>query len=229
MTAVDTAGVWVVVAAFNEARVIRRVLQELRAAFPAVVVVDDGSIDATAAEARAAGARVVRHPINLGQGAALQTGVQYALRQGASHIATFDADGQHHVVDLARMIDTLRAQRLDIAIGSRFLGRAEGLPAGRRAVLRAAALLTWLTTGVRLSDPHNGLRVMTAAAARRLHILQDQMAHASELVEQIGTLGLRFTEVPVTITYSPYSVEKGQRLANGFRILTDLIVGRLIR
>lgn len=229
MPFVDNEDVWVVVPAFNEATIIRRVIRDLRSTFPNVVVVDDGSHEATGSEAFEAGATVVRHVLNLGQGAALQTGVEYALRHGATYVATFDADGQHHVDDLRRMLGILRHRGVDIVLGSRFLGRAEGMSWRRRIVLRGAAILTRLTTGVKLTDVHSGLRVMTGATAQRLHLVQDRMAHASELVAQIGRLGLRFEEVPVTITYTRYSLDKGQKLSNGFRIVTDLIVGRLLR
>jgi polyprenyl-phospho-N-acetylgalactosaminyl synthase len=127
------------------------------------------------------------------------------------------------------MLETLRREPLDIVLGSRFSGEARGLPLSRRLVLKAAVLFTNLTTGVRLTDAHNGLRVMTAEAARRLDLRQDDMAHASELVAQVGRLGLRFKEVPVTILYSDYSVQKGQRLSSGFRILSDLVSGWLQR
>jgi glycosyltransferase involved in cell wall biosynthesis len=191
--------------------------------------VDDGSVDATASAALAAGAIVLRHAVNAGQGAALQTGIDYALANGATYVATFDADGQHHVEDLVTMLAVLQASPHDIVLGSRFLGHAEGLTVARRLVLKAAVLFTNLTTGLKLTDAHNGLRVMTASAARQLHIRQDGMAHASELIEQIGRLGLRFAEVPVTITYSDYSRAKGQRLSNSLLILRDLVAGWLLR
>ena len=218
-----------VVPAFNESGVIGPSVSGLRNRFPNVVVVDDSSRDATAAEAHSAGAVVLRHAVNAGQGAALQTGIDYALARGADCVATFDADGQHQVEDLIAMLTALQAAPLDIVLGSRFLGHAEGLPFARRLVLKTAVLFTNLTTGVRLSDAHNGLRVMTASAARRLRIHQDGMAHASELVAQIGRLGLRYAEVPVTITYSDYSMAKGQRLSNSLRILRDLVAGWLLR
>jgi polyprenyl-phospho-N-acetylgalactosaminyl synthase len=223
------AATWIVVPALNESAVIGGVVGRLRTMFPNVVVVDDGSTDATGAEALAAGAVVARHVLNLGQGASLQTGIEYALARGARHVATFDADGQHHVEDLVLMFNVLRQRKVDIVLGSRFLGRTEGLSVGRRLLLRAAVALTNATTGVRLSDAHNGLRVMTAEAARRLRIQQDQMAHASELVAQIARFKLRFAEVPVTITYTAYSIEKGQRLTNSLRILSDLMIGWLLR
>jgi polyprenyl-phospho-N-acetylgalactosaminyl synthase len=223
------AGSWVVVPAFNEGSVIRRTVSDLRAWFPNVIVVDDGSTDATAQEAFEAGAVVARHVLNLGQGASLQTGIECALGRGAEYIATFDADGQHHVDDLAHMLHVLRERSFDIVLGSRFLGHAEGISVARHVALRAAVLLTNVTTGVKLTDAHNGLRVMTAATARRVQIVQDQMAHASEFVAQIARLDLRFAEVPVTITYTDYSVQKGQRLTNGIRILGDLMIGWLLR
>jgi len=220
---------WVVVPALNEAQVIRRSVSELRDVFANVVVVDDGSEDTTGEEALAAGAVVLRHPINLGQGATIQTGIEYALSRGAEILATFDADGQHHVEDLRKMLQVLCQEQPDIVLGSRFLGRAEGIGRLRRLVLKAALGFTNLTTGVRLTDAHNGLRIMTAATARRLRIRQDRMAHASELVAQIGRLGLEVREVPVTITYSEYSVGKGQRLSDSFRIVLDLFTGWLLR
>jgi polyprenyl-phospho-N-acetylgalactosaminyl synthase len=220
---------WVVVPAYNEGSVIRRTVRDLQASFPNVVVVDDGSTDATAQEAFEAGAVVARHVLNLGQGASLQTGIECALPRGAEYVATFDADGQHHVNDLVHMLDVLRERRVDIVLGSRFLGHTEGMSVARHLALRAAVALTNLTTGVTLTDAHNGLRVMTAETARRFQIVQDQMAHASEFVAQIARLELRFAEVPVTITYTDYSVAKGQRLTNGVRILSDLMIGWLLR
>lgn len=225
----DTVHTWVVVPAHGEAAVIRRTVAALRERFPRVVVVDDGSPDATGDEALAAGAVVLRHPVNLGQGAALQTGIEYALAQGAAYVATFDADGQHDPADLARMYQTLQRGDCDIVLGSRFAGRAEGLSPARRLALKAAVAFTNLTTGVRLTDAHNGLRIMTADAARRLDLRQDQMAHASELVARIGQLGLRHAEEPVTITYDDYSRRKGQKLSNGFHILSALVAGWLQR
>ena len=220
---------WVVVPAFNESGVIGPGVRDLRSRFANVVVVDDGSRDATAAAALAAGAIVLRHAVNAGQGAALQTGIDYALARGATYVATFDADGQHRVEDLIAMLAVLQGSQLDVVLGSRFLGHAEGLPFARRLVLKAAVLFTNLTTGLRLTDAHNGLRVLTAPAARRLRIRQDGMAHASELIAQVGRLGLRYAEVPVTITYSDYSVAKGQRLSNSLLILRDLVAGWFLR
>lgn len=218
--------VWIVIPAFREARVIREVVEGVRRHFPHVVVVDDGSGDETAAEAAAGGAAVVRHPVNLGQGAALQTGVTFALAQGATYIATFDADGQHRIEDVVAMAETIEGREVDIVLGSRFIGRAVGMSAGRRLLLRAAVLFTRLTTGLTLSDAHNGLRVMNRTAARAIRLRQNRMAHASEILEQIAEHRLRYAEVGNTVVYTEYSMAKGQRASNAVNIVVDLMLGR---
>lgn len=220
---------WVVVAAYEEARVIGDVIAGLRRVCPDVVVVDDGSRDATGDAALAAGAVVLRHPLNLGQGAALQTGIAYALGRGARRIVTFDADGQHDPADIPRLAAALDASGADVAVGDRFAGRATGMPASRRLLLRLARGFTRLTAGVTLQDPHNGLRCLSAAAAARIRIRQNRMAHASELVGQFRRLGLRVVEVPASVAYTPYSLAKGQRAGNAIRIVAELIAGRLYR
>jgi glycosyltransferase involved in cell wall biosynthesis len=192
-----------------------------------VVVVDDGSADATAELAARAGAEVLRHPINLGQGAALQTGIDYALLGGASHVVTFDADGQHRAEDIAALIAALSAHDADFALGSRFRGAAVDLPPLRRLMLRAATAFTRATTGLDVTDAHNGLRAMTRRGAARIRLRQNRMAHASEILHQIAASGLRYVEVPVMIQYSRYSLAKGQRASEFVVILLDLFARRL--
>lgn len=220
---------WVVVPAYREARVIGDTVRKLKGVFPNVVVVDDGSPDDTARQALAAGAVVVRHIINLGAGAATQTGLVFALRQGASHVATYDADGQHHVEDLERMCERMAQGDVDVIFGSRFLGAVENMPASRRLLLRLAVIFTNWTTGGRFTDAHNGLRLMTAEVASRIDLLQNGMAHASELVHQVIQQGFRYIEMPVRVTYTTYSLAKGQRNWNALRILGDLLVGLFVR
>ncbi len=221
--------VHVIIAAYNEAAVISRVVMEVKRAGYRVVVVDDGSKDATAAVARGAGATVVPHPFNLGQGAALQTGVDYALAQGAEVVVTFDADGQHRVADIAGLVDALSEERAEFVLGSRFLGQATDLPPLRRLLLKAATLFTQLTTGLQLSDTHNGLRAMSRRGATAIRLRQNRMAHASELLGQIGSSGLRHVERPVTIEYTAYSLAKGQKIRDAVFILVDLFARRLYR
>ena len=226
---VSPAQVYVVVPAYNEGRVIGRVVADVRRAGYTAVVVDDGSSDATAQAARAADAIVIKHPFNLGQGAALQTGVDYALAQQAEMIVTFDADGQHRVSDISRLTEALMQERADFALGSRFLGQAPNLPPLRRLLLRAATAFTRLTTGLQVSDTHNGLRAMTRRGAAAIKLRQNRMAHASEWLAQIAASRLRYVERPVTIEYTAYSLAKGQSLGDALLILLDLFARRLYR
>ena len=220
---------WVLVAAYNEAPVIAGVVSELVGCGHRVVVVDDGSTDATGALALAAGAVLLTHPINLGQGAALQTGIVFALRRGANTIVTFDADGQHRAADAAVLIAALDDNGADFALGSRFLAAAPAMPPSRRLLLRGATAFTRLTTGMRVTDTHNGLRAMTRRGASQIALRQNRMAHASEILHCIARSGLRYVEVPVTIDYSAYSLAKGQSFADSLRILLDLSAHRLHR
>lgn len=223
----DADQVWIVIPAYNEGTVIAGVVEGVRRLFPNVLVIDDASTDRTNSKARGAGAQVLRHPINLGQGAALQTGFERALAAGAAYVVTFDADGQHHVEDVPNMLDRLVTSGADIALGSRFLGNAVGMSAGRRRLLQAATLFTKATTGLSLSDSHNGMRVLTAKAARLLSLRQNRMAHASEILAGIRQHRLAYVEVPVTISYTEYSRQKGQTFSDAFVICRDLIAAKL--
>lgn len=217
--------VWLVVPLYNEGSVIGDVVRDARQTFPHVVCVDDGSSDDGAAEAGRAGAVVVRHPVNLGQGAALQTGFEYALTDpGMRWVVTYDADGQHQVSDVVEMVDKARAEDLDVVFGSRFLDERTKPGAAKRVVLALAVWYTNATTSTRLSDAHNGLRVMSRDVVRQVEITQNRMAHASELVAQIGALDVRYAESPVHILYTDYSRSKGQSLWNAVNILAELIL-----
>ncbi len=220
---------WVVVPAYKERPIIAATVHDLRQAFDHIVVVDDCSGDDTGLLALEAGAHLVRHAVNLGQGAAIATGIAYALGQGAGTIVTFDADGQHAVADAAAMVERLHVGDVDVVLGSRFLGKAPGISAGRRRLLRLAVLFTRLTTGLILTDAHNGLRAFSRSAAKVIRIRQNRMAHASEILEQIAGARLRIAEVPCTIAYTDYSRAKGQRWTGAFSILGDLLTRRLYR
>jgi len=225
----NTQSIWIVIAAFNEAAVLSPIVTDLMRRSYRVVVIDDGSHDATGQIAFSAGATVVTHTVNLGQGAALQSGIKFALQQGADYVVTFDADGQHRPSDIPRLIDALIDRDAAYALGSRFLGSSRGMLPGRWFLLQAAVWFTRVTTGLRLSDTHNGLRAMTREGASRLSLRQNRMAHASELLEQIAASGLRHVEVPVTIDYTQYSLAKGQRLSDSLAILFDLSAQKLHR
>src|SRR6516164_991934 len=216
-------GVWIVIPAFNEAAVIGEVIGDLRSVFDHVVCVDDGSTDGTGEIARRAGAHLVRHPINLGQGAAIQTGVEYARKQpGAQVFATFDADGQHRVKDVAAMIDRLCAGDVDVVIGTRF-GKHEGSrpPFFKRIVLRTATTLNRRGRRLGLTDTNNGLRVFNKKVADGLDITMSGMSHANEFVMLIAENNWRVVEEPTEVLYTEYSKSKGQPLLNGINIIFD--------
>ncbi|MGV8968101.1 MAG: glycosyltransferase family 2 protein [Cellulomonas sp.] len=215
---------WLVVPLFNEATVIHDVITLALGTFPHIVCVDDGSTDDSAAQARTAGAVVVSHPINLGQGAAIQTGIDYVLRQPeAEFLVTFDSDGQHQIEDAVAMVGRLQLGEADVVFGSRFLdGRTKpGLI--KKLVLKTAIAFSNVTSGVHLTDAHNGLRAFNRKAAGAITIKQNRMAHASEITEQVGKAGLRYVEQPVHILYTDYSRSKGQSVLNSVNILTELL------
>jgi glycosyltransferase involved in cell wall biosynthesis len=221
--------VWLVVPLYNEAEVIGDVVSAALPTFPNIVCVDDGSRDESVQRAEAAGAVVVRHPVNLGQGAALQTGFAYTLQDPSMrYVVTFDADGQHQVRDVEVMVARIRRGDVDVVFGSRFLDDRSEAGALKRLVLRAAVAWTNLTTSTQLTDAHNGLRVLSRPVVERIDITQNRMAHASEIVAQIGSMHLegrpvRYAEEPVHILYTDYSKAKGQSLWNAVNILAELI------
>jgi len=229
MNTVPPKDIWVVIAAWNEGSVIAGVVSLVTAKSLNVVVVDDGSPDDTAEQAEMAGAHVLRHPINLGQGAALKTGIDYAVSQGAEYVVTFDADGQHSEDEIIPVVETLRLSQADVALGSRFIGQAISIPWTRVVTLKAAIWFTYFTTGLKLSDAHNGFRALTKDFASKLEIHQNRMAHASEIVAFIAKNKSRYIEVPVTIKYTEYSLRKGQKLSNSIRILFELALRKLVR
>ena len=206
----ENAKTFVVIAAFNEARVIRNVASQVHRLGYSTVVVDDGSNDGTPSEALRSGARP-RHPFNLGQGAALQSGIDFALREGAEIIVTFDADGQHSAADIERLARALEIDKADFALGSRFLDNSSDIPTSRRLLLKAVIAFTRVTTGLKLTDAHNGLRAMTRRGAEAIRLRQNRMAHASEFLSQVAASGLPYVEQSVTIKYTAYSLAKGQK------------------
>ena len=222
-------GIFIVIPAYNEDRTIGNVVREVSELYPHVVIVDDGSSDNTSSEALASGAILLSHTVNLGQGAALQTGIEYSLLAGAKVIVTFDADGQHLVGDVNDLVTPILKGEADIVLGSRFLGQAIDIHLSRKILLKGGILFTRLVSGVSLTDVHNGLRAFSSRAARKIHININRMAHASELIDQIKKTNYRYVEVPVQIRYTKYTRIKGQTSFDAFRIMADYILGRIIQ
>lgn len=224
----NLSDVRVIVPAYNEGAAISGVLGALTQSGYTVIVVDDGSTDDTVQQALRFPVIVLRHVFNLGQGAALQTGISYALRSPDTRfIVTFDSDGQHHVEDIERLLEPLRSGHFDVALGSRFLRPEDSawVPFSRRITLQLALVFSRMTTRLRLTDTHNGLRAFTTDAVRKIEISHNRMAHASEIIAQIATLNLRYCEIAVTVTYSDYSIAKGQTAFHGIEVLWDLVRG----
>ena len=216
---------------YNEERVIRQTLENLKKVRPddAVIVVDDGSKDESYTQACLPGVHLLRHIVNLGQGAALQTGIEYAKKLGCKYVVTFDADGQHCAEDIERFVEVLRKDEADIVLCSRFLGKAENIPTLKKYFLKAAALVERILTGIALTDAHNGFRAINIAKFPDFVITQNRMSHASEIIDLIKRLGMRYVEMPCTIRYSEYSLSKGQSMMNSVNILVEFILGKAIK
>lgn len=227
-----------VIPAYNEAKVIKATLQKLiDSGFRRIVLVNDGSMDDTAKIAgefsKSHGVVVLSHIKNRGQGAALETGFEYIRRSQTlpKFIATFDSDGQHDPHDIIKMKNFLEGNSsVDIALGSRFIGKTNSnVPALRKILLKLAVIFTMITSGVKLTDAHNGLRLMRRSVLDKIKLHQDGMAHASEIIEGIAKQKVRYAEIPVNITYSEYSTAKGQRGLNAVNIAIRIISHKLFR
>jgi len=223
--------IFVIVPAYNEGGVIRSTAQPLIDLGYSVVIVDDCSQDGTADALVGLPIYYLRHPVNLGQGAALQTGMRFAVLQGADVVVHFDADGQHQARDVDALVEPILSGQADVVLGSRFLRREDVLevPFVRRLLLRCAVFVNWGLTGVRLSDAHNGFRAMSAAAAKLINLSENRFAHASEIIVQIRQFRLRFVEKPTTIVYTDYSRAKGQPMWNAISIFSEMLLRRLFK
>lgn len=229
-THINPSSIFIIIPAHNEGNVIQSVLKQITGFPYSVVVMDDGSDKSLFSSLKNLPVYFLRHRLNLGQGAALQTGIEFAVSKNASYIITFDADGQHDPGDIKKLIDILNSSSSDIVFGSRFLkGAIHNMPVKRKIVLQAARFLNYIFTGILLSDAHNGLRAMNKKAASAIQLKENRMAHATEILYQVKKNKLKYTEVPVTVRYTPYSIKKGQTTKNSFRILLDIILNKLFK
>lgn len=220
----------VIIPAYNEGSSIRDVIKNIPVEF-SIIVVDDGSRDDTYEQILQTRAGLVRHSVNLGQGAALQTGIDYALlNKSIEYFVTFDADGQHQIGDVRKMLRYMRSNReLDILLGSRFLGKAENIRPFKRVMLKLAVKFSNMSSGVKLTDTHNGLRVFNRKVAEGLDLQMADFAHASEIIERIADKAWNYEEYPVTIVYTDYSRKKGQSLINAVNIVFDVMLSKVIK
>ena len=217
----------IIIPTYNEEKSIGRVVRGLfEQGWNNVVVVDDGSADSTAVQARQAGAQVLCHSVNRGQGAALQTGDDYALRNEAEAVVHFDADDQFNPVDIRGAVEVLKNKQVEVVLGSRFLDNRSQVPwVKRHIILPVSKWINFVFTGVGLTDAHNGFRVLSRSALEKIKITQSGMAHNSEIVHQIKKHHLKFTEFPVEVRYHEF----GQGIGGGFKIIKDLVVGWFVK
>jgi polyprenyl-phospho-N-acetylgalactosaminyl synthase len=224
--------IFCIIPALNEEKYIAEVAAKVRPLVDELVVVDDGSGDRTAELAKAAGATVLKHFINSGQGASLETGNQYALSRGADIIFHFDADGQFSVADIPEVLAPLVAGEAEAVLGSRFMGKESNMPPFKKKVIMPVArLVNRLLLGVKLTDPQSGFRALTATAWRKISIEQKGMAHNSEILYKIVRNNIKVKEVPITVIYH----RVGQGLfggrgmgSGGIRIIKDIILAKLM-
>jgi len=221
----------IVIPLYNEEQVIAKVLFELKNRYPEfiIVVVDDCSSDNSYNNACVENIYLLKHTVNLGQGAALQTGIEFAGEIGCKYVVTFDSDGQHNPSDIGFFIRELRKEKYDIILGSRFLGETKNMPISKRYLLKLSRFFTWMTTGIWLTDSHNGFRAINIENFPNFEIKQNRMAHASEIISIIKTLNMRYKELPCNIRYNAYTLEKGQSMWNSVNIVLDYLVGNMMK
>jgi polyprenyl-phospho-N-acetylgalactosaminyl synthase len=218
---------YILIPAFNESSRIGDVLKSLLPLNYPIIVIDDGSTDDTAQIVSGSPVLLIRHDVNLGQGAALETGMEAARLLEADFVIHFDADGQHDVTDIERLLIPLKRGEADVVFGSRFLERkASGLPASRKIILKTGRWINYAMTGILLTDAHNGLRALNRKALQTIHFHQPGMAHATEILYEIRKKAIRYLEIPVHIRYTAYSKQKGQGILNAINILFHLLFKR---
>lgn len=220
----------IVTAAFNEEKNIRNVIDSLKnEGYSNIIVVDDGSKDKTYSVAKAQGVTVLKHIINRGQGAALQTGMTYALMNGAEYVVHFDSDGQHNAKEIKRMLTPIIKGEVDATLGSRFL-KKQDIPLQRKITLKGGVIVLRAFYGAKLTDAHNGFRAFSRNAAKKVTITMDKMEHASEIIEKIKKKGIVYKEIPVTISYTEETLKmgrKGQGKFDSLSILFKMLLKKL--
>jgi len=217
--------VFVVIPAYNEETRIAQVLSKLAVLLYQVVVVDDASQDKTC-EVVLKFPQVVllRHRLNRQQGAALETGNQYALKHGADIIVHFDADGQFLVADIAELIKPIIESDYQVVLGSRFLSKKSELPRLKEYLFfPVARLVNYLFFNITTTDPQSGLRAFSKEVADKLSVEQDGMAHCSEILAKIFQYKLKVKEVPITVLYHHF----GQNFGGGLKIIRDLLFSKI--
>ena len=207
---------------FNEERFIGSVVLKARKYADKVLVIDDGSADASAEVARDAGAIVYRHECNKGYGAAIRTALQKGKEQKADILVVIDGDGQHDPREIPRLLKPILDGQADVVVGSRFLGESQKGPFYRRLGQRALTALTNLGSGQKLSDSQSGFRAYSSEALKVLNLTESGMSVSSEIQFAISKSGLKVAEVPIAVSY----MDKAKRnpLGHGMSVFSRVLV-----
>ena len=223
--------IFCIIPAFNEEGKIAKVIKDIFPFFDKIIIVDDGSFDNTYEEAKKSGVVVLRHLINRGQGAALETGNQYALKNGVDLVVHFDADGQFLSDEINDVLEPLKDDKYDIVFGSRFLGKKNNMPFFKKNILFPVARLINLFLGVKTTDPQSGFRAMNRKALEKIKIKNDGSAHCSEILSKAFKFKLKIKEIPITVLYDEFGQGifggKGKG-SGGIKIIKDLIIQKII-
>ena len=224
----------IVVPFYNEEKVIADVYQDIVTHHPDkhILFINDGSKDKTADVLNKKGANIITHKLNCGQGAALQTGFDAALKFfNADVVVSIDSDGQHDVKIIDQLIQPILEQKAEVVLGSRFLnsGSTKSMPVSRKLTLKLAVWFTKIMSRIKVTDTHNGLRAFSRSALAKIHLDHDRMSHASEILDKISSNHLSYIEVPVNITYTSYSIQKGQKGLSTIRVLWDYFINSILR
>lgn len=216
--------VYIVVPAKNEGDRVAKVVQSIIAeGYTNVIVVDDGSEDKTALYAKEAGATVLNHLVNLGAGAATQTGMEFALAKGARTIVTMDGDSQHFASDISNLVHHLNHQNLDLVIGSRFLEPNNQIPTDRIVVNKLANWFSGIITGLFVTDSQSGMKAIHAKLASKMHFTFDGYEFCTEILKIAHQEKARFDEIPIQVKYSEELAGKGQSWRNIGRMVFRLL------
>jgi len=220
-----TQKIYIVIPAFNEALSIEKVIEDLfEYGYKNIVVVDDASTDKTSKTVEIFNIFLIKHPVNMGPGAAVKTGIDFAILDGADIIVTFDADGQHLAKDISALVEPIISNKADISLGNRFLNNTSNVPIFKKIILKTGAALTFLMYGVLSTDSHNGLKALSRSAALKIDIKSNGWEYCSEIIEEIVLKKVKYLEVPVTVKYTDYSIKKGQKIYNSFYIISKMFV-----
>jgi glycosyltransferase involved in cell wall biosynthesis len=217
--------IYIIIPAYNEASLIPLVLKDLiNNGYKNIIVVDDGSTDNTSDIVKNFNVDLIRHPVNMGPGAAIKTGIDYALLKNAQIMITFDADGQHLAKDIPNLISPIINNQAEITLGNRFINNMSNVPVFKKIILKTGAFLMFLMYGILSSDSHNGLKAISKSAALKINIKSNGWEYCSEIIEEIMLKKIKYIEVPVTVKYSDYSIKKGQKIYNSFYIVSKMFL-----